>query len=606
MLSEKHYFTRFFVVNLCLIVPILLASILVAGIVTSRMKVQEEQNALNQLDNVVMDFIENYSNYYDESFLLSEMEEFLADKIEESVKNTRGAIDILQMKRYFDSRINNVFVYYGTEAVYSSDGVSSKQVHFKMLLGCREESVSRGLAAMEYGKETLTFLFKSDTSGYMMYSYPTRKMENGYVSVNFVFSFDQAKEMFAFSDEKQWYQLEAADGSSLSVGCNEAGKAYVLTDKERAERVSSGLYDVFEEQIDVQDITIRLYREKLFFNMENELYQVQLINMVLIAAGTILSAITSWVLSKRHMNEITRLEGIAQGDGGYRFSQTNAYNRLQNIIVTGLNESKERALQLRTQTAYMIFQGWFDGLENINKAFQELGYKGCPERFFVGIVSTATRLTEEQIPTGLKKCLRVHIIHEYHEAVAFLYELEVGDGNQIQRKKIADYIRNELHKCGIKKVCIGMSQVYTNPLMINYAYTQANSVLEKILAGKTEDYCGCWESEVQNVHFYLPEKTLLDDFAEALAKRNFQEAKKQFNNIIHGYSSKECSDENRAYVRYEILGCMVKHFCAESTIENTILLNECLNINVKDGVYHFSRHCPYFCYGFPPGFSKDI
>ena len=392
MLKEKRWLVQFFLIHLCLIVPMLLASVLAVGMVTDKMKKLEDISARIRLDNVIANFEESYSTYKEESVLLSEMQELLPKVMTGDVRDTRKGIEMLQLKQYYDSRITDVFVDYGTEFLYSSKGVSRKQVHFEFLLGCRQESTDRGLAVMEGGEEAFTFLYRSDTSGYLMYSYPTRKMENGYAFINFVVSFDQIKDMLQLTDEKQWYQLQTSDGSVLSVGCDDSGKAFVLSANNREERLNSGKYVVTQNEIAPLGMTICLYSEKFSLNQENGLYQMQLINMELIVAGALLSAVTSWILSKRRMNEIMRLEEIARGDIAYRFSQKNVYNRLQDIIVTGLSESKEREVQLRDQTAYLIFQGKIDNFENINDAFQKLGYAGCPRRFFVGAVSTATRL----------------------------------------------------------------------------------------------------------------------------------------------------------------------------------------------------------------------
>lgn len=581
-MKEKRWLLQYFLIHLCLIIPVLMASVLIVGIVTDRMKKLEDTSAKILLDNVITNFEENYSNYYEESVMLSESLELLPRTMLDSANGTRKGIELLSLKGRYDNQISNIFIDYGTEYIYASSGVARKQIHFKTILSCKEESVSRGLTVLENGEATVIFLFKSDTKGYIMYSYPTRKIEDGYASVNFVMPYEQVEKMLMLTDEKQWYQLQAADGSTLSLGCDDLGKMVVIASEISEERVNSGNYTMLEKNISSMGMTIRMYTEKFSLNQENGMYQVQFINMVLIVVGALLSAVVSWILSKRRMNEILRLEKIARGDADYRFSQKNIYNRLQNLIVTGLSESKEHAMKLREQTAYLIFQGMTGNIENINEAFQMFGLSECPKRFFVGAISTATRLEEKHLPVLLKDSLHIRSSHEYLEVVVFLYELTTGDGNQMQRKKIAESIRTCLHQQGISKVRIGMSQTFTDPTMINCGYSEALSVLEYIVSGKISDYCGCWENVVQSIHFFLPDDAVLKNFSEALEEKNFEAAQKALGQLMYSYSANECTNENLAYVRYVILQCLVEYLRQESTVENTIFLKECLNINVRD------------------------
>ncbi len=582
MLKEKRWLIKFFLIHLCLIIPMMLMSILAVGMVTDKMKRLENISAEIRLDNVMTNLEENYFNYYKESVLLSESLQLLPRAMLESHGGTREGIKLLKLKRHYDNRVVDVFIDYGTEFVYAASGVASKQVHFDSVLACREESIYRGMEIMEKGERAATFLFKSDINGYLLYSYPTRKVEDDVVSINFVMSFEQVGKILQLMDEKQWYQLQAADGSTLSVACDASGKVFILSEEMSEKRIQSGSYTVIEKDAVSMGMKVRLCYEKFALRQENGIYQMQIINMVLIGAGILLSAVVSWLLSKRRINEIVSLEDIARGEVVSRLPQKNAYNRLQDIIVTRLNESREHTRQLRDQTAWIIFQGMSDNFERLNEQFCKLGFDGCPKRFFVGAFSAAIRPQEDQMPPLLKGCLRVHILHDLLEVVVFLYELEIGDGNQVQRKKIAENIRTFLHQQGISKVRVGMSRVYTDPMMINRAYSESVSVLEQVVSGKIGDYCGCWENAVQDAFFLMPENVVLEDLAQALIERSYDSAEKAFRQLLHSYSVKECTTENRAYIRYTILQQLVEFLHKESTVESMIFLKECLNLSVKD------------------------
>lgn len=589
MLSEKRHLIRYFLTHLCLIIPILLTSILAVSIITDRMMKLESRAAVQQLNNAVSEFEDSYHNYYEESILLSGMPELLAHKISGDIKDAIKGIELLELKQYFDGNISNVFLEYGTDLVYASNGTSRKQVHFRSILGCREESIDRGLAAIESGEETFTFLFISDTTGYLLYSYPVRRMVDEHVSVNYVVSLDQIMEIFKPTGEQQWYQLQAADGSVLTIGYNSSGKVCILPSEESENRINNGKYIVLEESADSHGMIISLYYEKLSFSTDNGLYSMQLINMLLITVGTILSAITSWILSKRRINEILRLESIAKGESAYSFSTKNAYSRLQNIITASQGEAKalaQRVLEhtalLRDKTAYVIFHGLIHDAEEMDLAFQDLGFQRCPDRYFVGAVRAETRLEEPQLPPLLKKCLLVHAIHESQDIILFLHELQAADESRVQRKKIAGDIRAHLLKQGITKVQIGMSQAYTDPLKIDCAYREAISVLEHVLSGAICDFCGCWENAVQDTLFVLPEPEALQQFTEALHTSCFDDAKKWFHYVLHSASARDCTPENQMYIRYSLLQCLINYLSRENTVEKAHFLKECLNLNLHD------------------------
>lgn len=588
MLLQKRFTKKFFWTHFCLIVPILLVSILMFYMIAREMRVIEEEKLQEQLENAVMGVAALYSNYREESVLLSVSSELLPYRIDASQQQTAEGIAVLRMKRYFDSRIKDVFLYKGTDYIYSSMGKSSNKVHFTKILSCREESWQRGMALIESGENGIIFLYETDTRGYMMYSYATRKVKDEYVSINFLVSTEEIMEMFCPSGKNQWYQLEAGDGSRVIFGYSDSGKWSILSEEEWIGRMDSGRYSVIEKNLEQAELTVRLYYEQLTFDMSDGLYRLQLINMVLIIAAILLSALASWVLSKHRVKEIEHLEKIVGGDSDYSFPMNNVYSSLENMIVMQLGETRkleeraqERENQLMAKTAHMVFHGMIQPSE-LNAVFQELGFKGVPDGFFVCVVSTEEPYGEAKLPTLLKNCMRTHVAHEDWEARAFLCELRMSDHNKVQRKELAGEIRRQLHQQDIRKVRIGMSQVYEEPRMIDCAYNEAVRTLEYVLSGKSQDYCGCWEDVVQEAGIFMPENAVLQKFEESLTEKDFEEAKRLFYHMLNGCAVKECSDENRHYVRYTILHCVVEYLNATDTAEKIVLLRECLNIDIKD------------------------
>lgn len=600
---EKRYFLRFFLLHLCLILPVVTVSLLAANLVAGEVGTLERREARDQLSDALSGLAMDCQDYRDESVLLAYRQELKKNRIGGEPVDTAKGIDTLKLKQYFDKQIKDIFVYYDTGYVYSSLGVSRNRVHFASVLGCREESVDRGIAAMEGGEDALLFLFESDTTGYLLYSYCVGLSHQGRISVNFAVPFEQVKRMFGQLQEGQMYLLEASDGSVLRLFRDNQGKMVVLDREEWEGVLRADRYVEQEQSLDQYGFTVKLYYRKMSMGLASGLGKMQTVNMILIAVGILASGVVSWRFSRRQVGEVMELENVARGSG-LGLSDKSVYNRLQILIRSNLSQSRELGLRadryeglLRDRAAQAIFQGLWKNVADIEAAFQELGQKGCPKCFFVGALRVNGRLEEPQLPPALRGCLVMHVIQESWDMVVFLYELAAEDLNQVARREVAAQVRTCLHDQEIKGVRIGMSRAYTDPLMIDCAYHEAVSVLEYILSGQIRDFCGCFENAVGDISFVLPGEDALEHFAGSLQEQDLEASRKCFGQLLKESSARECTEENRIYVRYRILQCLVEYLREESTVDNTALLKECLNLNLAEekefsrGVIHVLNRC---------------
>ena len=300
MVGQRRFLWKFFVMHFCMIIPILLASIFIACAVSDRMGKLESEAMVQQMKNVKMKFWDSYVIYFDESVLLSSRTELLKHKMLSNAMDAYDGIELLREKRSFDDRISAIFMEYGTDYVYSSSGIVRKTVYLGSM-GYKQESIQRALDIMESHQSTVTFLFRTEVTGNMMFSYFTTRSEKNGSSVNYIVSFEQVKDIFYPIYDGQWYWLEATDGSSLGLSCDADGNIVVLTQAECEERAFGKEYQVLEEKMEAPDLTIKLYYKKASFNLHEGFYQMQLINMLLIGLGGIGSAALSWLLSKQRM-----------------------------------------------------------------------------------------------------------------------------------------------------------------------------------------------------------------------------------------------------------------------------------------------------------------
>ncbi len=585
---KKQNIIKFSFIQICLIVPMLLFSVSGMFLTTKQMREIENMSVQRQLDSAVDKLQETYQNYYEESIALTDMQELSYIKMTGDVTDVAAGIDLLRKKLIFDGRIFTVFLYYGTDYIYSSSGTSRKNIFFRQTLGCQKESTERGIEIIEERKAGASFWYVTDTDGYVVYTYLPRKMAGKEVLVNFVLTFDRMRDVFGLRDETQWVLLEDEYGSKIAFGCNEFGKTYVMSADEINDRINSNDYNLRTQTVPIQGIDIVLYSKKEVFLWENGLLKNQLLNMVLILVGIFLSALLSWRYSRKRITEIQYLEEVAKGERKQMFPPRHIYNQLQDMIISGhekfeINEAclKERTEELRVKSIYMIFYGILNGSE-LENVLNELGIDSLPRQYFVGAIYVSGGRQKYELPELLTKNLYAYIRHNSVEMIVFLYDFQNASNDMVRRKGVAQVIKQHFTERGVSKIKIGMSQIYTDPVMINGAYNEAVNVLEQILSGEVNDFCGCWEEVVMSNYCQLPDSDELQMFMDAIREKDYDRTMTVLQKILNRYRGNECTKENKCYVRYMLLHCIVDYLRDENIAMNSILINECLNVNVSD------------------------
>lgn len=585
-MKQKHFMTKFFFYHMCMMIPFLMVSIVMTYVVLGRMEKMKETEMLKQLDYAETEFLDTYMNYFNEAALLSNRLELADYKMLSDSMESWDGTELLRMKSYFDNRIIGVFIEYGTKNAYTSSGIYRKQVYFKEL-GCGEEDMERAMVLLESTENGVSFLHRSDTAGNMMLSYPFIK-SNGRLSVNFIMPFDTVIQMFRFSYEGQWYLLRVADGSCLGIGMDEAGNVAVMASEECEGRMTDKNYKVFSRQVQGSELEILLYYRKSSFNLQDSFCQAQVINLILITTESIAAAVISYVISRKRIREVRQLENLSKGNPSCYFPEKSVYHQVQHILLNGLERTKkleehtrEYAENMRKKNAYMIFSGLTHYEKDGKQVFEELGFTQCPERFCVGAVYTASPIPDKEIEKIWKDRLACQMMWGEMEVIVFLQELD-GEGESYkQRRKAGENIRKCLHQCGIRKVYVGISRLYQDPLMISGACREAVSVLQYMISDRPEDVLGCFEDVVKENTFWIPDGESLKEFTGRLLDRDYEGAKNCILKIMQKVSLMQCSAENQKFVRYALLQRLVQYLAENETVDNAGYLKKCLDIDVS-------------------------
>lgn len=583
---RKGYLPRFFGTYICLIIPVLVVCLLIAGIVSNQVIRKEEEKQLRQLEDTALRLSEAVTDFSDESILLASRYELLRHKLNGSLIDIRKSIELLQLKRSLDSNHTDLFIDFGAEKIYSSAGVTGKTLYISTLLGNREEDKRLCWEILSGDENQVELLFDSDTTGYLICSFHIDKAGEHKRKFNYLLSFEQLGELFRRQEGNQFYEVETKSGRALLFGYDETDKIKVIKRKDWEETKGSTEYVTQEVSIPSVGITLKLHYSENEIRLKSGIYQVQVLNMLLILSAMLLSSVMSWRLSTQRIKEISALEATLKGENSDSISERSVFRHLQSSILNDVNIRKdfekkiqETSRELREVKAGKLFFGNINDKRELQRFFNELGFEGCPTCFFVGAIATKVQINNEILAPILSNCLMARSKFGEYELMLFLYDLGVLDESRVLRQKIGEEIRAKLREINVN---IGMSRVYREENLINVAYEEAVQVLEKLLSGEINENICCWEDSVKDVRFLLPDVTGMDYFVRALKDGDINQAQKWFHYVLSGSDVKGCTAENQEYIRYVVLQALVKYLCEEDINANAHLLMICLNIGVKE------------------------
>lgn len=587
MKKNKKRMRKLFLTHLGIVVPVLITSMLMTFYISHEMLKIEEEMIERQITTAEDWLTQEYEKIEKKSILLAQQPQLRKNKMLEGKYGTLEGVEFLELQKNIDQGFADIFVTYGDEKVYASSGVSSWYNYFRYVRGMTESSVDRGIAALEKEDSFVCFLQDTVKKKYFLYSMESKKKNNGNMKVNFIVSAQELEALFKTQYNSQYFELEAADGTVLYISCDENGKISFPDFEDWNKQLSWKSLGKKECAIENINVNIKFYYDRSEFFINQWLMRVQITNWLIFMIGSVFTAYLSWKYSKKQIYEIAYLEYAVEGNEEYLLPEYSAYKSLQKKILDGYGENKilekrfqEESNKLKDKITLMIFEGVYRNQKSINDAFLELGYKGFPKRFFVGMIHAKEHILLTQLPLYLKECLNMYVNVDNQEALVFLKVIDSLDENHLERRQFAEKVRDYLHKHDLSKVSISMSRVYEDPMLIERAYREAWRSLNDILNGRYKDFWCCWENSDAQLMGVLFEKEKLECFEDALYSNNLELAKASFQQLLEVMASAECTLQNRFYLRYEILQCLMNFLKTTEIVEKAVLMRECVNADI--------------------------
>lgn len=595
MEGKRKYFRHFWITNISLVIPVLIAGLAVTGIVFERMKQNRENEISKQVEESGISLLDSFTRYHDETVLLSGQTELLPYRLMQSAVDTIKAVRVLQSRKNFNSDIRDVFLDIGDGKIYSSYGVVSQSLFFGEILGGNRQSAERSRKAVNGGKDTIELFEAGNESYYLLYSYHFNSTQQQKRCFNYLLSMEPILSRIFPNRKNIVYELETGNGS-LMAAYNERGGLEVMDNAQMNAVRKSPEYVVMEGTLSEPNVVIRFYYEEDKDWSETGVYRIQWICIAFMLFGIVLSTLISWKISSRRIRELYALESALKEGKNEPVPEKSVFYRLYGTILDvvekqeeGGRRIQETARQLQQEKTLNFFNTGADDRETANLFYREMGYGTFPDCYCIGVVVSSGEPDEpmmEKLPPG---CLKANCRlangfgrQDFPElnAVIFLYGLSFLGENLLERRQLGEKIRQTMYRLNTgNTIAVGISKAYTEPEMIPAAKEEAFLVIEKSLYRKdTGKYC--LEDVVQDLSYGLPDQSGMERLEQALQEEDSQQAGKWVRYIVKSCSAENCSEENQEFVRFSILNVIVQYLKEQNRTDASVFLRECFDISV--------------------------
>ena len=591
---------HFFLIYLRILLPVLLVSFIVAQNTINKLKEKEFHAVSLQLDHIANELKNMYVTYYENSVTLSSSLELMPHRILANYSNGRAGIELLKKVKLLNTNFSDIFMYYGTDDVYSSMGKANTRIYFNKILSLNGDSAANGLELLESPQEGALCLFKNGKDGYFFLHYPVRLKTGDYnVSVNYCFSLSYLSDVIGRLQDtaSSYIKIVFSDGGTLYFGGDTKGSIVTVEQNKAEEMLSSDKYTAVAKEVHLLGMELTFfYRSDLLYN---DVKTEQILNYFILIGGMLLSSGAAIIFSKKREKSIRRLEAIFSGNEPPSASKARGseYDYIQSMIQRSLTDSrflkKDMAVYrsaMRQQTSLLIFHGLIQDSETIARLYEACGLVRCEEYFYVGGVMLSGEEKKETVKQ-FKRLLENDLYYETtllgQTVILFLAELPSFDYTITLREKMARRLTAVLEDSGIHPRYFAASQVYQSHSMANYAYMEAMSILEqmhrnRVSYGRLE----CWENIIKNKPaggvLYLNQEEL-EAFGRAVREYDEAGASENLHKLHQRIQLNPCSEENKRYLRYCILQPLMVAVQSQPDSPSDELLSEIVNIDPSDG-----------------------
>lgn len=502
--KREGNFIRLVITYFGVLIPILLISFALTESSIASLQANEKKASEQRMARAVQNLSAFLSDTRQNANRFSNTSALRPYEMLKSPASVQDGIEWLSLFTLYDSNISDIAIYYGTDMIYASHGMTNVSTYFSATYACTRESTDLALAALSDRSDRIMILWQNDRSGYLMLHYSNR-IATAYTlnfSINFIVSIAQ------FIDQMQdlldptlsYVNVTLPDGTQIHFGATGTTLAIVPDD---------------QFPTDLSDYTLVSGEDKLTGIHVDALHNTsalfagvrrnQMLNYALMAVGLLLSMFLAYIFSRFRSQQITWLEMMIRGI-------TPTGNRLMRGEFAGLhalllNRNRINSLQeqnlntmhtaLRMHTARMLEHGWMTDEQDAARFLRD-----CDIAFTTGHYCISAILFPPDQPTDTIDKMEELLVHDlsYRGTVSGLpviycfTEMRDDDLSQRDRLTLGKRLQEVLYEQSILNARIGISSVHHMLTDACRAYAEAQKTLEYLARETTPPgQCMCWE-----------------------------------------------------------------------------------------------------------------
>ena len=596
-MSKYKYVVRVLTLYLCVLVPMIFFSLLIAQSTYRQAEQREKQIMLRILQDVAGELDSWHTNFLSQTGTLGATQEFSPTTVLSDPGNGQQVIRLLQYANQFDSRTEDIVLYYGVCKAYSTRGLTNIQTYFDTTLACTSDSTDRGIAALTAIPWSAVLLETNDPYDLLMFHYPIQAYSPRYnASVQFIVSVKRivtvlesyapnSQLMFRLTVGDDAVYFQVTDGKCTILEEDE----FVLLQKTRNQVLQ---YPLSADGMDLE----------LHFDPRvswAEIKHFQNINILLLILGIFLSVLISYVLSNHRWGRFQSLADCLTMET-YSTGTTKAFPDEFDYLKVILEQSRRESDQMEQnaqiyrhammrQAATMIFHGMTSKPEAIRHILNTCGLELFEEYYYLcGIMLNEQDINVRSFENIFDDMLYCDDIINGNMILVFLAESATQDLNCAGRLDMAGKLRRKLLSIGVSCSRLALSQMYDNLSMINYAYLEVISLLENPL--QPDGLIECWDNHrlFSSDRLTQCQSEQLKLFIEALEHRNIRDAQISLNCMLGENFSKD-NFERQYYIRYCIRQALILAVRGDETEQSSGLMSKIILINPANEMHFHER-----------------
>ncbi|MBR4059494.1 MAG: helix-turn-helix transcriptional regulator [Lachnospiraceae bacterium] len=563
--KKKQFIVRLWGVQLFVLIPILLATILVSNKYIENMEQVEAEQLRYRMEDVTKLISTDFYEYVNKGVSMFTIREFSAKNPFLEAESALRALNLLHAFSIFNDE--QICVYYGNDRIYYAAGMESGKIYFHSTLNCTEESAQRGIKALESDERAINILNTKHGDGYLMYHIPIDNNALGYSR-----SMQVYVSLSSFANKMKSVLRGGEKLLTISIG---DGCCYFYDDGESIEETTLDALEQLQKnskwvRTEVRDSELNLSVTALY-NMEKQLsgaVQLRNISIWILIIGMFTSAAVAFLLSAIRFSRLSNLlSNVVNKNAVIKKKENNKYKNEYDYIIDAFEVveghkktifEKNNALKkiLLQHISIKIFQGMIRNLEEIQNVLDICGVKLFEDFYYLlGIVTDS----EEQI-NKINTLLSADISYFYqNECVLILGEMSSFDYDMTERKKIVEILGALLENNNICVKQIIVSRVFYKKWPIDFASLDVINILESGTSRRKPVVF--WEdwmvSRANSVSKF--DENELKEFQEAINSRNINYAEAVINNMI-GHTNVQ-DKEDKIYKRFKIVRMLEDTLC---------------------------------------------